>query len=355
MTSRERVLTTLAHHEPDRLPSDYRAEPPVTAALASRLGVVGTEGVLDALGVDVRWVEVPYLAGHGNRRLPNGDLENVWGIRRTGAHGGYTNYHPLANATCRDDLEAHPWPNPDLVDTEAWVRRVRAIGDRARFGGPSCRVFFDAIELVGFEKFFAWLYDEPDLIHFLLNKVADYNEAQMHRLFPLVRGELDAVQMVSDFGTQQTLLIHPDMWRAFVRPPFERLFRCAKDYGVHAMLHSDGAIRAIIPDLIEMGLEILNPIQVGATGMDPVGLKRDFGEHLVFHGGIDIQQTLPFGTTADVRDEVMGHFRVLGAGGGWVMSCSHSLLPDVPIENIVTMYQTAREECRYDRQPVAPR
>lgn len=350
MNGRERILAAIDHRRPDRLPLDYRAEPPVTAALRLRLGVPNDEALMEALGVDIRWIAVPYHDGAAyEKRLPDGDLsDNVWGVRRTGAHGGYTTGHPLADATCRADLEAHPWPDPDAVDVAAWVERVRAAGDHARFGGPSCRVFFDAIEIIGFEKFFAWLYDEPDLIHFLLGKVADYNEAIMRRLYAAAPGEQDVVQMVSDFGTQRSLMIQPAMWREFVRPPFERLIRCAHEHGVHVMLHSDGAIRAVIPDLIDMGLEILNPIQVGAVGMEPAGLKRDFGERLVFHGAIDIQQTLPFGTVEDVRNEVRDRFRVLGAGGGYILSCSHSLLPDVPIDNILAMYETAREECRYE-------
>jgi uroporphyrinogen decarboxylase len=113
------------------------------------------------------------------------------------------------------------------------------------------------------------------------------------------------------------------------------------------MLHSDGAIRAVIPDLLEMGLQLLNPIQVGAAGMEPAALKLDYGEHLAFHGAIDVQNTLPFGTPEEVRAEVRARFVDLGAGGGYVCSCSHSLLPDVPIDNILAMYETAREECLY--------
>jgi uroporphyrinogen decarboxylase len=347
MTPRERVMAAVAHRTPDRLPLDYLAEPEVTAALQRQLGVADEEALLQALGVDVRRIAVPYFGGEV-KHLPSGETENIWGIRRSGAHGGYTSYHPLAHATTRAAIEAHPWPDPDAVDVEAWVERCAAAGAHARLGGPSCRVFFDAIELVGLETFFTWLYDEPDLVRLLLDKVAAYNEVVMRRLFARAPGALDIIMMVSDFGTQRSLLIQPAMWRRFVRPPFERLFRCAHEHGVTVMLHSDGAIRAVLPDLIDMGLEVLNPIQVGATGMEPAGLKRDFGARLAFHGAIDVQQTLPFGTPDDVRTEVRDRFRVLGADGGYICSCSHSLLPDVPLANIVAMYETAREACRYD-------
>ncbi len=348
MNSRERVMAAVGHELPDRLPLDYLAESEVTVALQRRLNVVDEEAVLEALGVDVRRIPVPYHdRGRKAKILRSGETEDIWGIRRSGSYGGYTSHHPLAHAATRADVEAHAWPDPDAVDVEAWRDLCRQAGDHARLGGPDCRVFFDAIEMVGFEKFFTWLYDAPELVNLIMDRVTTYNETIMDRLFAYAPGELDIVMMVSDFGTQQSLLINPAMWRRLVRPHFERLFACARSHGVTVMLHSDGAIRAIIPDLVDMGLQLLNPIQVGATGMEPAGLKRGFGHQLAFHGAIDVQATLPFGTTEDVRAEVRARFLDLGAGGGYVCNCSHSLLPDVPLDNILAMYETAREECLY--------
>ncbi|MBI2939872.1 MAG: hypothetical protein HYY04_05485 [Chloroflexi bacterium] len=347
MNPRERVRAALEHREPDRLPLDYIAEPQVTAALSRRLGVTSKEELLRALGVDVRWIEVPSLDRAAKRRQPTSESEDIWGIRRAGPFSGYTTYHPLAEATSRADVEAHPWPDPDDVDVATWLENCRAAGEHARMTVPRCRIFFDAIEMVGFEKFFAWLSEEPHLVDLVLDRITDYNEAVLHRLLSRADGELDVVFMSSDFGTQRSLLLGLGQWRRFVRPRFERVFRCVRGYGVKVLLHSDGAIRPVIPDLIEMGLDGLNPIQVGAAGMEPAGLKRDFGNRLAFHGAIDVQDTLPFGTPEDVRAEVRDRFRVLGAGGGYICTCSHSLLPDIPIDNILAMYETAREECRY--------
>ncbi len=341
-------MAAVSRRIPDRLPLDYLAEPAVTTALQQRLHVSGEEALLDALGVDVRRIPVPYDDRLGKTTmLPTGETEDIWGIRRSGSFGGYTCFHPLAHAATKADIEAHKWPDPAAVDVDAWLELCRGAGEHSRIGGPECRVFFDAIEMVGFEKFFTWLYDEPDLVYLIMDKIAAYNETVMSRLFARAPGELDIVLMVSDFGTQRGLLIKRDMWRSLVRPHFERLFRCARSYDVAVMLHSDGAIRAIVPDLVEMGLQLLNPIQVGADGMDPAGLKRDFGDRLAFHGAIDVQTTLPFGTPDDVRAEVQARFHDLGAGGGYVCSCSHSLLPDVPVDNILAMYDTARQDCRY--------
>jgi uroporphyrinogen decarboxylase len=348
MSPRERVIAAVRHLEPDRLPLDYLAEPAVTSALQQRLSARDEEALLEMLGVDVRRIPVPYHdRGRKARPLPSGETEDIWGIRRSGAYGGYPTYHPLAHASTRADVAAHAWPDPDEVDVDAWKELCQQAGPHARLGGPDCRILFDAIEMVGFEKFFTWLYDAPDLVDVIMDKIATYNEIIMQRLFTHAPGELDIVMMVSDFGTQQSLLIKPDMWRRVVGPHFARLFRCARSHEVTVMLHSDGAIRTIIPDLIEMGLQLLNPIQVGANGMQPAGLKRDFGDRLAFHGAIDVQATLPFGTPQDVRAEVQARFRDLGAGGGYICSCSHSLLPDVPVDNIVAMYETAREDCRY--------
>ena len=348
MNPRERVMAAIGRRVPDRLPLDYLAEPEVTAALQHRLGVQSEDALLDALGVNVRRIPVPYHDRLGKaKRLPSGETEDIWGIRRAGSYGGYTCYHPLSHASTRSDIEAHIWPDPDAVNVDAWRELCRGAGERARLGGPECRVFFDAIEMVGFEKFLVWLYDAPDLACLVMDRIAEYNETVMRRLFTRAPGELDIVMMVSDFGTQRSLLIKPSMWRRFVRPPFERLFRCAREQGVAVMLHSDGAIRGVIPDLIEMGLQLLNPIQVDALGMEPAELKRDFGDRLAFHGAIDVQRTLPFGTPEEVRAEVRARFGDLGADGGYICSCSHSLLPDVPVNNILAMYETAREDCHY--------
>jgi uroporphyrinogen decarboxylase len=351
VNSRERVLTAFAHAEPDRVPIDWNGEPQVSAGLRARLGIQTHEDLLRHLGVDLRHVSIPVRGSRAasRARLPEGGWEDIWGVRHRPheLHSGYVYYHPLAHLETQADLDAYLWPNPDDLDYEAWPAALDAVGDYARVGGWANRILWTGLEMVGMEKFLFMMVEQPDLVHSLLGRVTDYCYEVGSRGYPLVRGKLDAVFHGSDFGTQLDTIISLPMWREFVRPYFERMFRLARENGCRVYLHSDGAIRRLLPDLIEMGLDVLNPIQVGAAGMDPAGLKRDFGDKLTFHGAIDVQKTLPFGSVEDVRAEVRQRISEMGKGGGYVLSCSHSLLPDVPLDNILAMYDEAVRSGKY--------
>ena len=341
MNSRERVLLAIDHHEPDRVPLDWSGEPEVSAALQAHFGLHSHEELLRHLHVDLRHVGL-HLRGDPGRPAVGG-LEDIWGVRHTPRtqYSGYVYYHPLAHLETRKDLDDFPWPDPAALDYESYPAELDAVGDFARVGGWSNRILWTGIEMVGLEKFMFMLFEQPDLVHALLRRITDYCYEVGARCYPLVRGKLDIVSHVSDFGTQQAPWLSLPMWREFVKPHFARLFALAKENGFKVYLHSDGAIRSLIPDLIEMGLDILDPIQVRAAGMDPAGLKREFGDRLTFHGAIDVQYTLPFGTRDEVRDEVLERLRTLGPGGGFILNNSHSLLPEFPLGNIVTMYETA--------------
>ncbi len=142
----------------------------------------------------------------------------------------------------------------------------------------------------------------------------------------------------NDFGTQRGLVISPAMWKEFMRKPLKRFYDVSHEYGCKVMQHSCGAIRDIIPWLIEDGVDVLDPIQVAASGMELTGLARDFGKDLCFHGGVDTQRTLPFGSVADVRAEVRSYLDFARADGGYILGGSQSFIEDIPSENILAMY-----------------
>ena len=343
-------MLAIDHREADRVPIDWNGEPQVSAALQARLGLRSHEELLRHLHVDIRHAGIRLRGGRSARTvLPDGGEEDIWGVRRRHhpLHGGYVYHHPLAHLETQADLDDYPWPDPDALEYESYPAIVDSLGDYARMGGWANRILWTGIELVGLEKFMVMLSEKPDLVHALFMRITDYYYEVGARSYPLVRGKLDIVSHGSDFGTQLDLWMSLPMWREFVKPYFARLFALAKENGFRVYLHSDGAIRKAIPDLIEIGLDVLNPIQVGAAGMDPAGLKRDFGDRLCFHGSVDVQKTLPFGTTEEVRREVIDRLQTLGPGGGFILSCSHSLLPDVPLQNIETMYDTAYRAGRY--------
>jgi uroporphyrinogen decarboxylase len=347
MNSRERVLLAINHQEPDRVPLDWSGEPEVSTALQAHFGLRSHEELLRHLHVDLRHVGLQLKADPDKPAV--GGLDDIWGVRHTPrtTYSGYVYHHPLAHLETQQDLDDFPWPDPAALDYESYPARLDAVGDYARVGGWSNRILWTGIEMAGLEKFMYMLFERPELIHALLRRITDYCYEVGARSYPLVRGKLDIVSHGSDFGTQQDTWMSLPMWREFVKPHFARLFALAKENGFKVYLHSDGAIRRLIPDLIEIGLDVLDPIQVRAAGMDPVGLKRDFGDRLAFHGAIDVQYTLPFGTCDEVRDEVLERLRTLGRGGGFILNNSHSLLPEFPLANVVTMYETAYESGRY--------
>jgi uroporphyrinogen decarboxylase len=157
-------------------------------------------------------------------------------------------------------------------------------------------------------------------------------------------GDLTDIYFIADdVGVQDKLMISPRMFHKFVKPSLQRFIAQAKEYGQRVMYHTCGAVRPLIPDFIEMGVDILNPIQVSAKGMEPAGLKRDFGDALCFHGALDIQTVLSQGTPDQVRAEVARLCQVLGQGGGFILAPTNNIMPETPIENILALYEAVQE------------
>ncbi|MCD6469691.1 hypothetical protein J7L29_02700 [Candidatus Bathyarchaeota archaeon] len=178
----------------------------------------------------------------------------------------------------------------------------------------------------------------------LYEKITEFYLELNKRCFEEADGLIDIFMMGEDLGTQEGLLVSPKIFREFIKPYLAKHVQLAKRYGVKVMLHSCGAIHELIPDLIEMGIGILNPIQVRAKGMNPIELKREYGDKLSFHGGIDIQQTLPYGAPKDVRAEVRERIQTLGRGGGYILCTTHNIQPDTPLINILAMYEEAKKQ-----------
>jgi len=183
----------------------------------------------------------------------------------------------------------------------------------------------------------------PEFTHRLYEKITEFYFELNKRCFEEAGDLIDIFMMGEDLGTQGGLLVSPKTFREFIKPYLSRHIQLAKRYGVKVMLHSCGAIRELIPEFIDMRIDILNPIQIRAKGMNPAELKRRFGDKLSFHGAIDIQQTLPYGKPEDVRAEVRSRIKMLGRGGGYILCSTHNIQPDTPIENILAMYDEAKK------------
>lgn len=371
MTSRERVIKAINHQEPDRIPLDINPLFDFYINLKKYLNidieesvkhnfameVVPHQEVLERLNVDVISVKLGSPTKRNSENRSDGLVKDDWGIlyKMVAQPGGGRYYEvvepPLKNATI-NDLNKYPWPQPDLPgrgeSAEINAKRLYEDTDLAilgRFGGPITET---ALYMLGMENWMIRLAQDPDFIWALLEKITNIQIA-----FDRIGLEATAKYLQifkasgEDLGMQTGPLYSPKMFKKQLLPHLERRFIAAKDYlrevnpSVKLMLHSCGGIRRFIPALIDAGVDIINPIQPHAAGMDSKELKRDFGERVTFHGGIDIQEVLPFGSQDEIETEVIKRITALGEGGGYILAPAHNVQADVPPENLVAMYQFA--------------
>jgi uroporphyrinogen decarboxylase len=338
MTPRERWQAVLRRQKPDRLPMDYTATPEAERKLLTYLGCADAWELCARLHIDQRvWVAPRYVGP----QPPEGC--NEFGCRFVDiAHEGGTYPecvgHPLAGCSSVAEIErTYRWPTPDDYDYSVLHDQVRGKDQYLVQGGGS-EPFLVYAELRGLEQAYRDLIVHPDMVAYCLDRLFDLAYERTRRIYEQLPGRVDLSYIAEDLGSQQDLLFAPQTIRSVLLPRMRRMVELAHQAGVAAFCHSDGAIRKIIPDLIEIGMDVLNPIQWRCAGMERAGLKRDFGARLVLHGAMDNQQTLAFGSPDDVRNEVLENFRVLGAGGGYILAPCHNLQVISPPENIVAMY-----------------
>lgn len=339
MTPRQRVLAALDRQKPDRTPCDFWAEPATWNRLLAHVGHDDRDRLLDDLGVDVRHLEV---AGPAERQLGDGVVENFWGERyiyrqtpwgpmREDTKGA------LADAQSFADLESFDWPTPDRFDYGSLAEQCRRRSEHALLYGFA-DVWQRPALVRGWEGMFVDMVERPDWVHFLGRKFTDFYKEDYTRAAEATGGRIDLYLLISDLGSQQGPLISPAMFRRFVAPYIKEMADCIHGLGGRVLYHSCGRIRPFIPDLIELGVDVLDPIQPVGPEMAPEQLKADFGDRLVFHGGIDMQHLLPHGTPDEVRREVRRYSETLGPDGGYILAPAHLFQPDVPPENILAVY-----------------
>ena len=350
MDSKERVRTALSHQDPDRTPVDFWWSDATKRNLLRELHLPDSDALQDYLGTDIRSIYPSYV-GPKLRRFQDGSYEDFWGIVRTPfRHGRGGEYDevlspPLATARSLRDIEAIAYPSPDWFDYDSLRPQCERYNEHAivvgRMGRETQTVFIQLWYFRGFSQILEDLIVWPEFVHELIDKIMKFRLEHLRRILSAVKGRADILQLADDYGTQNGPLIGVETWREYFAGPLGQMADMAHEAGLRVFLHCDGGIRPLIPDLVRIGIDILNPIQPHCTGMTPTALKRDFGDQLSFHGGIDTQTTLPFGTVADVEAEVRQRIGVLGAGGGYVLAPVHTVEPDVPLENLLAVYRTA--------------
>jgi uroporphyrinogen decarboxylase len=343
MTPRERWLAVLNHELPDRVPMDYWATPEATARLLKHLGCSSLAEAAERLHIDMPVTVWPSYVGP-----PIPDRQSVFGCRFRRVDYGSGTYdecvhNPLAAFRSVEEIEAnYSWPSPDWYDYSGIAAQIKGKEHLPLRGGGS-EPFLTYKELRGQEQAFVDLALDPEIVHFCLDRLFDLCYENTARIYEKVPGKVMITYVAEDLGAQEGLLMSPAHIRQFLLPRMKRMMDLAHEAGAYVFHHSDGAVIDILPDLVRAGIDVLNPIQWRCKGMDRQTLKDRFGDGLVFHGAMDNQRTLPFGSVDEVRAEVADNIRILGEGGGYILAPCHNIQAVSPPENVVAMYETAYE------------
>lgn len=352
MTPRERVWKSIEHEEPDRVPLAGSFRPEVVERLKQRFGTDDWDEVLDHLGIDWRGgigmgpaaafrERCEASGGGGSIRHPDGTFEDELGViqsqpSKDSPYHRYV-YHPLADEA---NLKTFEFPDPD--DPTRWEgaeERVRKQKEKVLVLAGVGTFFRSAWHLRGFEQWLMDLASNHDFVNELLDRM---QENDLRRIRKFCELGVDIISMGGDIALQRGLFMHPDTWRKVFKPRDAAIIEEARKYGVkHFYFHSDGNLWDVLEDLIEVGFDIFNPIQPEC--MDPYEVKARCGDRITLHGTVSSQHTLPFGSVEDVRREVEDRIHRLAPGGGLTIAPNNVVQYDVPIENILAVYETAQQ------------
>lgn len=342
MTKRERILAAIAHQPVDRLPVDYWGVPEITHRLMAHFGATDFLEVCEALDID-------RIANIAPRFLGREDGGDMWGIKHKevplpGGQGTYTEpiSFPLAGFETVAEIEAgYQFPTCDLFDYSNIPEECKRLSGYAIEAGYISLTYFYGL-LRGTEGMLLDFIESPDIARYVLHRLQEFSYEHVRRILEAGDGRIDIAQVTDDFGSQGGLLMSPAMIDEFLASYYERNIQLVKDHGAIVFHHDDGAIAELLGWLCDKGIQVLNPIQWHLPGWDLPAIKRDFGHQICFHGGVDNQDVLPFGTPADVRREVEACIAALFSDRtGYILAPCHNIQANTPIENVIEMYRHA--------------
>lgn len=357
MNNRNRFLKTINREIPDRPPLYISLTPQVAQRLSDYYGVAYEEpldsmlstrashmDLLVVMGVDAVGIAACAPGSNPTVTLENGLIQNEWGMVFE-PKGLYNEFHgfPLAHAATKKDIEVFSFPDPFAPGR--WTAAEQTIQKYGKTHGIiadlETTLFETAWYLTGLEKFLMDLMMEAEYIHPLLDKIQFIHTEYGKKMIEL---GADVLWCGDDFGTQNSLMLDEETWRKYFKPRIREMFEEFRKVNPDIKLawHSCGAIKSLIPEFIEIGLDILNPIQPLAAGMDTEQLKAEFGNELIFFGGICVQDLLPNGTPDSIREEVKQRAEILGKDGGYIIAPAHNIQDDTPTENILSFVETVK-------------
>jgi len=356
LSSRERVLAAINHKPVDRVPVMYRGLPETDAKLCGHLGIGPVDEhwveLVERLGADLfsggssmgRYTRIsPKYVGPADDSDSLFHLDYIWGLfprQISAATHTYVDWvdHPMAEFTSVRQVEQYPTPSLDNFDFSAMAVDPSTSGRALSSTGRLNHVFMIAARLRGMDRLLMDMAAEPVMAEAIIDKVGrfavDFNRRSLQR----VGTQLDLYVLWDDIAMQDGMMMGPAQWNRYLKKWYEVLYADAKQYGLKVFYHCCGSFHPIIPTLIDIGVDILDPVQTSAREMDLRTLKRRYGNNVCWHGGVDVQKLLPHGTASAVRDAVRQAKEIFGRDGGIVLGPSHEITPDTPIENILAVY-----------------
>ncbi len=375
MTSRERVQLILDHKKPDRVAVDLGSTAsgftnPTMKRVKEYFGINGgdivfrpdesaavyNDKVLEAIGSDFRHVflmpPMSAEAGFGGKDT----AVTEWGIQKTMITGlSQNSSNPLEDADSIEDLKAYPWPDPYAPGRDRGIKeRIEDLYHNTDYALAARAVshgFFElAWELRGMENFLVDMMTEKEFAGYLLDQILDIQMAMYDVLLKDAGKYVQMVETADDYGTQKGPMMSPELFREMILPRRRKLNDFIRSKAPNAKIfhHTCGSVYKLIPDLIEAGIDVLNPIQHSAAEMDTYRLQEEFGDRLIFHGAIDEQTALIYGQDV-LRREMEERIRSLGKDGGYIMAPTSNFQDDMPLENIVNFASMAKEIGTYSR------
>ena len=347
MTSKERIRTAIQHKEPDRLPKDFIATPFVIENLKKYLKMDSYEDVLNYFDIDVRVYELTdlYTGNRTKRWVEDGVPHETtfWNydrmLYRAGEDYNYVNTRFALDDDddINDALDKYEFPNADEFDYSKITDWAMQHEGKALCFGHAGAYQMAATNLRNTELLFMDMACDPDGAHRLFDQMNNFLLAHYEKALEAGKGKIDILRVHDDYGTQLSTLFSAEMWRTYFKENLTKFVNLAHKYDCYFMQHSCGAIRSFIPELIGCGVDVLDPIQK-VVGLEIEGLKADFGDKITFHGGIDTQFLLPNAPPEEVKEECKHFINVLNKNGGYIFTSSQHLQGDVPLENILAMY-----------------
>jgi len=340
MNPRERWLAVLNRQKPDRIPMDYWGTSEATEKTMAYLNCHSEREMLEKLHVDFVVEVKPAYVGP-----PIPAQNDEFGCKYQNVPYGTGEYeecvfHPLALFESVEEIKrSYTWPDPDWWDYSEIKKQVRG-NERYPILGGNYEPLLIYKKLRGEEQAYMDMALNPEIVHFCLDRLLHLGYENTRRILEQIPDKVALSYVAEDMGAQADLLFSPAHIHEFLISRMKKVIELVHQAGAFVFHHNDGSIRRIIPDMIEAGIDILNPIQWRCENMDRALLKQDFGDSVVFHGGMDNQQTLPFGTVDDVKEEVLENLRILGNGGGYILAPCHNIQAVSPAENIVAIYET---------------